>query len=425
MCPLGHPQYRLSIENALLFRGNYPDAEIMSVFNEADRRVVANGKPQYLYSCCVGDLIDRLDVMGFTLPESHQQAARFVQGIPAPFHLGCSDPAKNRLRLEQIEAKDRLLSKSTFEQWRETYIRLINTWNEGPELFVTGRGPLDEYLYVFHSEDSDAPVVGIRSPFEGPRYQMRAMLSAFRGDTTASLEFAPQVTAGLIDPRAKLSEEAIEKLSVPATATAPIVVLTEGKTDTRILSKSLERLFPHLRERYTFLDHEGFAVAGGAGNIGNMIKGLAASKISNRVVAVFDNDAAGTVAARAASDLGLPKNFRILQLPPLQHARQYPTLGPTGAVEMDINESACSLELYLGKAALIGDNGAPLPVRWRGNEDKLKRYQGELSNKQRAQESYLERLEHSSDLTADSEFDDMRSVLRAIMNAFLDDGRQP
>ncbi|HEY6344632.1 MAG TPA: HEPN/Toprim-associated domain-containing protein [Bryobacteraceae bacterium] len=419
-----HPQYGLSVEDALLFRGEYPDDEIMSVFDEEDRQVLTEDTPQYLYSCSVGQLCDRLDVMGFTLSEAARQVTRFAQHAGNPFYVvGSTDSAENAAVWKEKAAEERLLRTSTFGQWRETYIRLITEWNKGSDLVSSG-GPLDRYLFAFYSEDADAPLVGIRSPFEGSRYQMRAMLSAFRPDATVRLDFTPLVAAGLIDPRAKLSEAAIEKLLVPATATAPIVVLTEGKTDTRILSKSLERLFPHLRRFYTFLDHEGFAPPPGAGNIVNMLKGLAASKMSNRVIAVFDNDAAGTNSATAASKLGLPKNFRILQLPHLQQGKHYSTLGPSGAVAMDINGSACGLELYLGKRALTGDDGGLLPVRWTGYEQKLGRYQGELSNKQHAQDVYLAQLERSTDPTTDPEFDDMRSVLRAIMNAFLDKARQ-
>lgn len=448
------PGYRLSVTNLLLFSGRYPDDEIMSVFREEDRSVFADGRSYY--ACAVGHLCDRLDAMGFRLRDAQEQVGQFAKQAGNPFYvIARGDSDGERRARERIEAEECLLRTTTFEQWRDTYIRLITEWNENGELSDhppkspfesledgatgsesegdnadgrssqppevppgSGRGQLDEYFYQFSSEDSDAPIVGIRSPFRGCGYEMRAMLSAFDRDAIAWLDFTRLITEELINPNLKLREVAIENLLAPARATEPIVVLTEGSTDTRILSQSLRRLFPHLCTFYTFLDHEGFAPPSGTGNIANLIKGLAASGISNRVIAVFDNDAAGTVAALAARDRRFPKNFRILQLPYLQRGKQYPTLGPTGAVTMDINGSACSLELYLGTAALTADDGALLPILWTGYEWKLSRYQGALSNKLHAQKKYLERLTLSPDPIRDPEFDDMRAVLRAIMNAF-------
>jgi hypothetical protein len=133
-----------------------------------------------------------------------------------------------------------------------------------------------------------------------------------------------------IDPNVELTALAIDNLLAPARATEPVVVLTEGATDTQLLSRSMEKLYPHLCGFYAFLDHEGFSPPPGTGNIANLVKGLAASGISNRVIALFDNDSAGTVAASGALNRSYPKNFRILQLPTVPRGKSYPTLGPSG-----------------------------------------------------------------------------------------------
>jgi hypothetical protein len=85
---------------------------------------------------------------------------------------------------------------------------------------------------------------------------------------------------------------------------------------------------------------------------------------------------------------------------------------------MDINGKACSLELYLGPDALTLDDGTLMPVLWTGYERKLRQYQGELSSKVDAQERYLKRLDGTTVGSTDPEFEDMRSVLWMIMNAF-------
>jgi hypothetical protein len=91
-----------------------------------------------------------------------------------------------------------------------------------------------------------------------------------------------------------------------------ILVLTEGRTDTRILTKSLAVLYPHLADLYSFLDYEAFNLGGGTGNLASLVKGLAGVGIGNRVIALFDNDSAGAVQANDVRKLNLPDNFRIL-----------------------------------------------------------------------------------------------------------------
>jgi len=142
-------------------------------------------------------------------------------------------------------------------------------------------------------------------------------------------------------------------------------------------------MYPHLADMYSFLDYEAFNLGGGTGNLASLVKGLAGVGIGNRVIAVFDNDAAGELQAQEVRKLKLPENFRILTLPHLKVAGRYPTIGPNGALRTDINGCACSIELYLGEAALTGEDAVLMPVQWKGYESKLKRYQGELLDKKK------------------------------------------
>jgi hypothetical protein len=191
--------------------------------------------------------------------------------------------------------------------------------------------------------------------------------------------------------------------------------LTEGSSDSRILKETLEILYPHLKEFVSFLDHGQFSVAGGTGNLMNLLRGLAGAGVSDRVVALFDNDAAGTVQWKKALTMPLPKNFRVIQLPQLPRAERYPAFGPTGLVETDINGLACSLELYLGAAALQDGEAGLTPIQWTGFERSLSRYQGELIEKKRVQDRYFELLQAGSADTSD-----MAAVFRHILRSFHD-----
>jgi hypothetical protein len=111
----------------------------------------------------------------------------------------------------------------------------------------------------------------------------------------------------------------------------------------------------------------------------------------------------------------LPSNIRVLTLPDLELARNYPTLGPTGLVSADINGRACGLELYCGTSALLSDDGGLRPVQWTGYDRAMKRYQGEPLDKEVIKERYLVALSVSMDPASDVQFESMTSVLRLIM----------
>jgi hypothetical protein len=182
-----------------------------------------------------------------------------------------------------------------------------------------------------------------------------------------------------------------------------------------MLQRTLEVLYPHLREFLSFLDYDQFSVSGGAGNLLNLLRGFAGAGVSNRVVALFDNDAAGSVQIARAAAITLPKNYKILQLPHLTFAELYPTLGPTGLINTDINGSACSVELYLGIPALTVSSDTLMPIQWTGYERSLSRYQGELVDKRVVQQRYLDELDRG---TADTK--NMQLVFHQILTAFHD-----
>jgi hypothetical protein len=166
---------------------------------------------------------------------------------------------------------------------------------------------------------------------------------------------------------------------------------------------------------YSFLDHSAFKAQGGTGELERLARGFAGAGISNRIVVLFDNDAAGVAAAQRLGKAGLPGNFRILILPELEMARSYPTIGPTGPAVADINGRACGIELYCGRKSLTGEDGELCPVQWTGYDSGMKRYQGEPLEKEKIKERFYEIREHSPDLKTDPELSSIRLILYSIM----------
>lgn len=156
-----------------------------------------------------------------------------------------------------------------------------------------------------------------------------------------------------------------------------VIVLTEGRSDARILSESLALLYPHLADYFSFMDFEGVRIGGGAGSLVNIVKAFAGAGIVNRTVALFDNDTAARAALAGLRSIRLPSNIVVKHLPRLVELESYPTIGPTGSALMNVNDVAGELELYLGIRCVDGT------VRHTnaGTVDRLRRWGGRISRR--------------------------------------------
>jgi hypothetical protein len=92
---------------------------------------------------------------------------------------------------------------------------------------------------------------------------------------------------------------------------------------------------------------------GGSSALIRMVHAFAAAGIANRIVAVFDNDAAATDCLRSFKSDNLPAQIQVIRYPDLDFGRSYPTLGPPtvasplGAIaHANINGLAASIEVY-------------------------------------------------------------------------------
>jgi hypothetical protein len=218
-----------------------------------------------------------------------------------------------------------------------------------------------------------------------PRQALRAVLLAFpESDVVLAIGDIPD---GLeLPPPTPLPSGAMASASARAGVSAPVVVLTEGRTDAEFLMAGLKVLRPYLSDLIRFLDYER-RPEGGVGALTGMIRAFAAAGIANRVVAVFDND---TAAADAMRKLGpsLPPQVQVMRYPDLDLARAYPVLGPSapepagGTLPVaDVNGMAASIELYLGRDVLTQPDGTLWPIRWTAYVPGMDRYQGQVTGK--------------------------------------------
>lgn len=93
------------------------------------------------------------------------------------------------------------------------------------------------------------------------------------------------------------------------------IIVTEGKTDINVFSKSLEILFPEYNHLFTFFDFHNFRADGGTSYLAKLLKSFSAAKIKNRVIAIFDNDTAAEVEIQSLSTIPILESINIMKLP--------------------------------------------------------------------------------------------------------------
>jgi len=200
------------------------------------------------------------------------------------------------------------------------------------------------------------------------------------------------------------------------------LIVTEGKSDSRLLRRAIDILFREYRDFFSFIDYETANARGGTAELVQFVKMLTGCGIKNRMVVLFDNDAAGQDALGQVQQNGnLPENVFALALPSLERFQLYPTLGPDGPARTDINGRACSLELYLGVNALTDPVTGELPIRWGGFNERLGRYQGALSSREKGQvqerfERILDEVERNPEKRDQYDFAGIEAVFEAIVS---------
>ena len=141
------------------------------------------------------------------------------------------------------------------------------------------------------------------------------------------------------------------------------------------------------------MDFDTSKYGGGAPSLVSQVKGFAAAGVRIKILGILDNDAAALEALRPLERIKLPTNIAVMRLPELAFARNYPTIGPLGSQNGNVNGLAVSIEFFAGEQLLakIG-GGEPDPVVWGSYYPKMDTYQGELKHKLDAAKAIQESL---------------------------------
>lgn len=388
---------------------------VLVLFDETDKRVREfsgeddqipedwDDPPEFIVDYAISLTVakDRLEFMGFTMSKvSHifQEGREERIADLAQRRTDSRWTTKDHMKT-YLDQEEKIWKELTFEIWLKGFTYIVANKLEIDKRY-------DE-LFSFPSYDHRAflraaiEVIGTDGELV---YDLTELISKH---FSADADFCA-------DARWQMSDDlAIQK----------IVVLTEGKSDKWVLEGALQLLYPHLASYYSFMDFDSARVAGSASELVKMVKAFIGAGISNRIIALFDNDTAAQSAMRALKEIKIPKHVRVLRYPDIQLAKSYPTLGPQGTVVMDVNGLAGSLELYFGLDVLTGEDSSLTPIQWRGYDEALHQYQGEVLNKGKLQEKFKSKLRdcHADRSLIDKfDWDGIQAIIKSLRTTFHD-----
>jgi HEPN/Toprim N-terminal domain 1 len=360
------------------------------------------------YTASVPEVRDRLRVMGFTLSRAE---AEFQSGKAEHLNLLRELNKRRHLWDEEIVLLERSMFYDFLDAFREVVTSGISPHNfskwkpDASKLAMHILKDHEEFYWGFPCRD-------IRSFF-------RALLEVVPDSALVTQDLTDLVSGGYYDEADDVCEMSLAELKGDYSVNSRIILLTEGPTDSEVLRASIELLYPHLSDYYTFMDLA-VRAPGGASSLVHVVKSFVGAGIENRTIALFDNDAAGHSAASLLRHVQLPPNILVMNYPNIALANSYPTHGPNGEFVQDVNGSACSIELYFGRDVLTVDDRL-VPVQWKAYDDRVKRYQGEIQQKDFLKERFLQKADaakRSGLQTTAGDWEDMRQLLESVFDAF-------
>ncbi|EMS72779.1 HEPN/Toprim-associated domain-containing protein [Ruminiclostridium cellobioparum] len=395
--------------------------DLLTIFCPEDRCVKEStdddGEPytNYSYITTVERAKKCLDCLGFTVEaarnsfeKSKQEEIEYLdEYFDEKYHSYDSKTIRRKFTFDKwcsaakryalILSKDRFTKKCQYTN--------LERQRKRKRLSVADRIVLDSLPFE-HNEH----FFGIYFEYTSRWEIFRVLLDAFEPKTQIVLEYTSLFNGGWCNEFPEEDEFCASKT----------IILTEGKYDADVLSKSMGILYPYMKKYYSFIDFSGANVQGSTNFLTHYVKAFIGAGIQNKIIALYDNDATGRLEIEMLKNICLPTNCRIITLPYIELAKSYPTIGPTEDECVDINGKACSIELYLGRDALT-ENGSLIPIMWKGYIDKIYTYQGEITKKGEVQKKFDRKVE-AANQDGIKDFEDWKEMdllLNTIFYAFM------
>lgn len=398
---------------------SFVDPMLMTMFRESDKKEYDyfdeddEIQTATKYSNRVEMIKLRLDIMGFTLESTKKE-----------FLLNNNDHFSFEQNGIDEEWEEVPIEGYTFDNWMNEMRWIIKSGQYSFELIKVLENHENRLRYnILNEHEHGDTIFGFAC--SDTRYFFRAIIELFDNNEEFYLDYSDLVNGGYYSKEDKLCELSLQNLADGYAANEKTIIITEGSSDIAIIKRSLGVLYPDVIDYYSFMDFEHSNAQGSASSLVGYVKAFIGSGLRTRVIALFDNDTAAQEAIITLNKIKVPSNIKVLTYPYLKYAEDYPTIGPHGIAFMNINGLAGSIELYLGRDILTNTGQEHptkyIPVQWKGYSKALKKYQGEILNKEvilKTYFSFLDQLRANEDLKVDHDWEGMRSIIQTIFNAF-------
>jgi len=379
----------------LFWYKNKVNPELMSLF-DTNEKITLKGLPAFEY-------LDRLNINDYN-PED-------IEGVEINVYTSSAGILKKRLNIlgfseslvksvfetckrEKIDLCHEMIDSYTSDDKNSSVIDIVEIYKK--ELNEIKDLEFNDWLSSIREYKNDPDIFNYKNgPLEliesaNERVALYAVLESFEPESVVELDVSDLYDGGWI------SDEVDDNNSVDISwniSVSPPIILTEGVFDRSVLVDTISLLHPEISQSIKFLNTD-YKTEGGASAVIKILKSFAAAGISNRILAILDND---TAAREAISTLNikLPDHFKIILLPEYALLKDYPCIGPQGENNADVNGLAASIELYLGKDVLSNEDASLVPIQWTGYSTSLKSYQGSIIDKAIIQKRYKNKIKEA------------------------------
>jgi hypothetical protein len=237
--------------------------EAMTIFRETDRRVLTCkiserndlvwGHPYdatddecetaIQYACETGQVIDRLNVMGFTLRRAREDFESLRRSELDKFASWAEDGESNWC------ADDwEFLKRLAFDDYASALCEVIDKRLQPAPFGDRSREGLDPVIKYILNDNEDYLLSFLGSDI---RFLLRLTCDLVDARSEVVQDITELVTAGYYEENEPVCGNATRALTAGHPENSPRIILTEGSTDSAILRNALELLYPHLTGYYT------------------------------------------------------------------------------------------------------------------------------------------------------------------------------
>ncbi len=393
-----------------------------SIFQEQDRKPVKSEQLDYSYyehededptsaemafERPLKDVVPRLELLGFNLDRVRREYENVAESWRKE-RRSLSDEDSGPLPDLMIFSEFcRFATEHPLSSLTDTF---VSGFDVESEKMIHGRfADQAAVSRIPNYESCDIQAFSERSYFGGLMnilhpYSVMRLLAEGNGNDNASVvwQYGPLVDAGWVT----------EAEFVPgARRTETFLIATEGSSDIHILKHALASLRPGIADFFRFIDVSESHPFPGTGNLVKFAKGLVKIDVQNQIVFLFDNDAEGLDAHQQLLALTLPPNMREARLPELEAFRAFPTQGPEGIQESNINRRAAAIECYLDPDV---SEYPTMRVRWTNYKNALGVYHGRLEHKECYAKEFLKQTPQA---IADGSYDTRK--IEAVLDMLI------